>query len=382
MSKILYYFSDTSANHERKIRNLPGGVGYYRICKVAEQAKNHEVTVCGSDFTKKGETMDERWERIFNEYDIFWSSYFSDPKEASAMYSTRDRLGKKVVIDLDDNYLDVLESHPLYDKLKAGKRDRTFISVVLSFADVITVSTEPLKQRMAKHFKDVYNLEKTIIVLPNMNDLKDWDFKPSKKHARKFVIGYMGSNSHQDDLAMFFPPLLAIMKKYPHVHFESIGSIDKEMLPLFSDFPSEVMNRCDLLPPTWTFKDYPEMISKQKWNIGVAPLADNAFTRCKSHIKFLEYSSLKIPVIASKVHPYYIPIKGKEIITHEKTGLLVKPDEWFDAMETLILNQAKGQALAENAYNHVKETWQYDDGLLSQIIDEVVESTKQSFNMA
>lgn len=376
MAKILYYFSDTSANHERRIKNLPGGVGYYRICKVAEQAKNHQVTVCGSDFTKKGETMAERWERIFTEYDIFWASYFSDPNEASAMYETRNRLGKKVVLDLDDNYFDILDSHPLYDKLKAGKRDKAFISTILSFADVITVSTEPLRQRVIKHMKEVYGLNKVVIVLPNMNDLKDWDFVPKPLNKNKFIIGYMGSNSHQEDMKMVVPEILKIMKKYKNVYFNSVGSISKEDLYLFDKFGSDEMNRCNLLPPTWTFKDYPEMISKQKWNIGIAPLADNAFTRCKSHIKFMEYSSLKIPVIASRVYPYYVPIKDREVGTHEDTCLLVEPNEWYDAIESLILNKEAGLKMADNAYNHIKTNWQYDDGLITNIIDEVVRCTE------
>lgn len=377
--KILYYFSDHTANHERKLRNLPGGVGYYRICKVAEQAsKKHEVTVQGVDFTKKGETMDERWDRIFKEYDVFWTSYTAHGDEVASMLYHRDKYKKKVVLDLDDNYLDVLESHPLYDNLKSTKRDKAFISTALSFADVVTVSTEPLKQRLAKHFKEVYNLQRQIIVLPNMNDLKDWDFKPKSNHRKKFVIGYMGSNSHQNDLAMFFPHLLNIMTKYDHVYFESIGSIDKKMLPLFNDFPHEVMKRCDLLPPTWTYKDYPEFIAGLRWNIGIAPLEDNAFTRCKSHIKFLEYSALKIPVIASKVYPYYVDIRGKKIIEHNKTGLLVKPSEWSDALEDLILNADKRKLLGENAYEHIKNVWQYEGSDIPEIIEEVLSATQNN----
>ena len=370
--KILFYYSDHSANIIRKERNQPGGVGYYRIIKPSEQVKGHEVTVVGQELTKKGETPDERWERIFKEYDVFWCSYFSDPKEASSLFYARDKYKKKVVIDCDDNFLDVLESHPLYDKLKGGKRDKAFMSTILSFTDVLTVSTEPLKQRFRKHFKEVHNLEKKIVVLPNMNDIKDWDFPLAPKHKDRIVVGYAGSNSHQDDLIMFMPHLMKIMRKYKNVYFESIGSIHKRDLHMFKDFTSDEMNRCDLLPATWTFKEYPEMLSKLRWNLAVAPLTDNPFARCKSHIKFMEMSSIKLPIIASRVYPYFMDIQGKKVIEHEKTGLLVKPSEWFNALETLILDKNLREKLGENAYNHVVKNWQYSESNMSQIINDVL----------
>lgn len=367
--KVLFYYSDHNANVIRREQNQYGGVGYYRIIKPSQQVKGHEVTVVGQELTKKGETPAERWERIFAEYDVFWCSYFSDPKEASALFEARDRLKKKVVIDCDDNFLDVLESHPLYDKLKGGKRDKAFMSTILSFADVITVSTEPLLQRFRKHFKEIHNIEKKIVVLPNMNDIKDWDFPLAPKNEDKIVIGYAGSNSHQDDLAMFMPHLMKIMRKYKNVYFESIGSIHKRDLWMFKDFTSEEMNRCDLLPATWTFKEYPEMLSKLKWDISVAPLTDNPFARCKSHIKFMEMSSVKIPVIASRVYPYFVDVKGRKVIENGVTGVLVKPSGWYDATEDLILHKEKRIALAEAAYKHIVEDWQYD---LSSIINEVL----------
>lgn len=372
MAKILFYFSDYGANIIRREQNLPGGVGYYRIIKPSQQVKGHEVTVIGNELVKKGENPDQRWRRIFQEYDVFWCNYFSDPKEASAMFCYRDKYKKKVVIDCDDNFLDVLESHPLYDKLKGGKRDKAFIATILSFADVITVSTEPLKQRLLKHMKDVQGIDKKIVIIPNMNDIAEWNFTPAPKHEDRIVIGYAGSNSHQDDLAMFMPHLMKIMRKYPNVYFESIGSISKNDLHMFKEFTSHEMNRCDLLPATWTYKEYPEMISTLKWDIAIAPLVDSSFTRCKSHIKFLEMSALKIPTICSRVYPYFMDIKGRKVVEHEKTGLLIKPSEWFDALEDLILHKEKRLRLGENAYKHVVENWQYKDSDLSQVINDLL----------
>ncbi len=360
MSKILMFRNDFNGNAIRQVDDKYGGVGYYRTVQPAKYIKGHEVEVIGANISKKGKTREQKWSNIFKEYDVLWTPYFSDGEEASAIFYHRDKFKKKVIVDLDDNYLDISPTHRLYDRFKETKRDKAFLSSILTFADAITVSTEPLKQRIDGHIRKVYGMEKKIFVLPNMNEKSDWDFKPVKKHRDKIIIGYAGSNSHYDDLEMCFPAIAKIMDKYPNIHFEIMGTLsEKEAIKLFKPFSKSARDRCDLIPATATFLEYPEHLSKMPWNIAIAPLVDSAFTRCKSSIKFFEYSMFKIPVLASRVYPYYVPVWGRDVITHGKTGLLVQPNEWFDALEELILNEEKRKMFGENAYNYVREKFQY-----------------------
>lgn len=375
MKKVLFYRNDYSANAHRQAEDGYGGVGYYRIIKPSQNTKGHSVKVVGMHLGKKEESREQKWSRIFKDNDVFWTTYFYNAKEASAMFYFRDKFKKKVVIDLDDDYLAVLPTHPLYDVMKETKYNRAMTSTILSFADLITVSTEPLKQKIAKHIKKVHGLDKLIMVIPNMNDIKDWDFKPSPKHKDKIVIGYAGSNSHYDDLLMVLPHVARIMEKYKNVYFESVGAIGKEHIKLFSCFNDETRKRCDVLGSTWTQKEYPKFLSKTKWDIGIAPLVDSEFTRSKSHIKWMEYSMYKIPTIASQVYPYFMNSFGIDTIKHEETGLLVKPSEWFDALEDLILHKDKRKKLGENAFNYIKNNWQYSDRF-SDAINGVVKALK------
>lgn len=371
--KILLYRNDHSANVNRKLEDGYGGVGYYRTIKPSDYIN---CDVVGINLTKKGESRDQRWDRIFKTYDIFWTSYFYDAEEASSMFFHKEKYGKKIVIDLDDDFLSIPSSHRLYDVMKPTKRNRAFCSTILSFADVITVSTLPLKEAIHAHIKKVYNLDKTIVVIPNMNDIKDWNFKPAPKHANKIVIGYSGSDSHYDDLKMCFPAISRIMDKYPQVHFEIMGSLnEKDAIDLFSVFSKSARDRSFLLPPTGSFKDYPKTLSKQRWDIGIAPLVDSPFTRSKSHIKYLEYSMYKIPTIASYVYPYFVPSFERDVITHEVNGLLVKPSEWFDALERLILSESERKEFGQNAYEHVRDDWQYNADF-SSVIDKVIKALK------
>ncbi len=360
MSKILFHRNDYASNVTRKMNDEYGGVGYYRIVQPHKFLKGHETELVGIGLKERGESIEQKWKRIFTTYDVFWTSYFFDEKEASAMFYFRDKYKKKVVIDLDDNYLDIAPTHSLYDSLKPTKRGRAFISTILSFADVVTVSTEPLKQKMNEHFQKVYGLKKTIMIVPNMNEMKTWDFKLAKKDPEKVVIGYTGSNSHYDDMEMFVPKLATLMDKYPNVYFQCMGTLRKdEAVRLFQHFSESAKLRCDLVSSTWTFKEYPAYLAKHPWDIGIAPLVDTSFTRCKSHIKWLEYSILKIPTVASRVYPYSTGAFGRDTIQDGVTGRLVKPSEWVDALEELIVDKKKRREMGNNAYNFVKENWQY-----------------------
>lgn len=368
-------YADWNHTPQRRKINGYGGIGYYRIIKVAEQIKDHEVKVIGKEVTHFGDTLEEQWDNLFKQYDVFWTNYFSDPTVASACFFHAQKHNKKVVIDIDDNYLDVPESNHLYDKFKAGKKDRAFLSTILSFADIIVTSTLPLKQKLHSHIQKVQGLDKNIVVIPNMNDISDWDFKPVGKNKDKIVIGYTGSNSHFDDLRLVMPSIAKLMNKYDNLYFELIGTVPKDKIKEYFGgvgFTDSSLNRIGIHPATATFPEYTEYLATMKWDIGLAPLVDTEFTRSKSHIKWLEYSMYKIPTIASRVYPYFMDIKGIKTIEDGVTGLLVKPNEWETKLEKLILDKDLREKLGDNAYEYIKNNFQYKDSNINQVVTEIL----------
>ncbi len=374
MAKILAHFTDFNHREERKKHNTFGALGYYRTYKPAKQIKNHEVDIRGTDIANYGDTFTTNWQNIFKQYDMIWIMHFLNEANASAQAFFAQRYKKKLVYDLDDNYLDIPESNPVYDKFQKTKRERSILSGTLSFADALTVSTEPLKERMQAHFKKVYDMEKPIFVIPNLNDVRDWDYKLAPKNKSKIVIGYSGSNSHQDDLMIIMPVIDKLMTKYPKLHFEIIGAIEKKKLDnYFSGFKPKHLERIGLLPSTPTFWEYPEYLAKQKWDIGIAPLVDTSFTRSKSHIKWMEYSMIKIPTVASRVYPYFMELAGRKTITDGETGFLCSTQsEWEAKLEKLIQSKELRQRIGQQAYDHVKKEWQYDGFDVDKVMDEIL----------
>lgn len=375
---IISHFTDFGHTPERKKHNTFGALGYYRTYKPSKRMEEQgrvDVDVVGTDIIEYSDTFESNWQSIFTQYDLVWIMHFVHELNASAQAFFAERLGKKLVYDLDDNYLDLPESNPVYEKFQKAKRDRSILSATLSFADALTVSTEPLKERMQAHMKNVYGIDMPIFVIPNMNDVRDWNFKPAPKHKDRIVIGYSGSNSHQDDLVMVLPVINKLMTKYPNLWFELIGAIDKKKLDIyFKDFDKKNLERIAMLPATPTFWEYPEYLSKQKWDIGIAPLVDTAFTRSKSHIKWLEYSMYQIPVVASRVYPYFMELCGRKTITDGETGFLCNTQaDWESKLEKLILDKRLRKSIGKQAYDHIKENWQYEgfdvDSVFKQILE-------------
>ena len=367
--KILGLRNCYTENPARRRADGYGGCGYYRMIKPAEEvAKVYDIDVWGRKFTEIEDTIQKQWTYVFTHYDVIWTRYFDSAEVASWLFSCRDYFSKKlnkeikVIVDIDDNYLDVDKSNPQYKVYEKGRAKRAHVGALFSLADAITVSTEPLKERYQRHIKELHGIDKPIYVIPNCNDIKDWDFKPAIKNPTKITIGYTGSVSHDDDLKLVLPAIKNLMEKYKNLHFQLLGIVQKGKVKVFfNDFTQEMLDRIDLVGATEMFTQYPEWLSKQTWDIGIAPLCDTAFTRCKSHIKWMEYAMYKIPCVASRVYPYFMDIYGKETIIDDETGLLCEPHEWEKQLERLILDEELRKRIGENAYNEVKDKWQYSN---------------------
>ena len=83
--------------------------------------------------------------------------------------------------------------------------------------------------------------------------------------------------------------------------------------------------------------EYPTKLKSFGFDIGVAPLCDNIFNRCKSANRYLEYSMLSVPTVAVDIGGQF-----SEIIKDGQTGYLAKTEQdWIDKLSLLIENKEK-----------------------------------------
>ncbi len=161
------------------------------------------------------------------------------------------------------------------------------------------------------------------------------------------VIGYMGTAGHAADLAMVLPAVIELMETIPNLQFELFGTI--AMPAELERFTGRVRH----LPPLGSYAEFLPFLRSLGWWIGLAPLEDNVFNRCKADTKWVEYSLSGIAVVASDLPVYHRACANG-------AGILASgSDEWRDAVHRLLLDPdarkrmvAAAQAKLRTAYSH------------------------------
>lgn len=231
--------------------------------------------------------------------------------------------------DLDDLLFDV---HPTnfgaFEFYREADVHR-IMAASLAISDALTVSTEPLAAELR-----AFNPH--VAVIPNYLP-KRLLGRPKKRVRTKPIVGWAGGSSHMIDLNVIADVL-------PKV----INSTDAKLRFYGMDFAGlfELDEPAQFTP--W-FHDKSAYVKALDLDIGLCPLVDNRFNRCKSHVKALEYSFRGIPTVASNVTPY------KEYVIHGVTGFLCNDqEEWEHYLRVLIGNPELRYDLGCNAYEHAR----------------------------
>ena len=165
-------------------------------------------------------------------------------------------------------------------------------------------------------------------------------------------FGYMGGDSHLPDLAWIWPTLQqAITALNEPVELHLWGcTLPPELTPV----PQiQIVYHAGL---TGYDQFAGRFGSDAKADIWLAPLQPNLFNRCKSPIKFWEYSAIGGAGIYSDIEPY------QTVVQHGENGLLAETaDEWVSAIIQLATNPSLRLRLAQNAQQTLKA-----EGLLSR----------------
>ena len=246
-----------------------------------------------------------------------------------------------IVYDLDDLLFNLPETHPERQAMDYTAALMPMLSALMQ-ADLVTVSTGKLKETLL-------DFNENIQVLPNYLDDNLWRLRePHKPGAddEPVIIGYMGSASHMPDLEMIAPVLLELLAKYG----------ERLLLQVWgTELPESLRGhpRVSWTPaPTNNYHEFAAYFQQQQADIFVAPLADNLFNRCKSGLKFLEYSSLSVPGVYSNLDGY------AEMITHGQDGFLAdSAEEWKECLVRLIEDLELRTWMGTKAHQTVMENW-------------------------
>lgn len=251
------------------------------------------------------------------------------------------RAGAKLIYSLDDNFLDLPPSIAAW----FTPQHRQVVEFFLGQADGVMVTTPGLKERFAP-----YN--HNIVVVAHALDERLLKPKPrawiDRFRSRRIIIGYMGTFSHDDDLLMIVPALrAAIERQGAPVEIHLIGVAERPAtLAALSGLPVRVIA---LKPAMVEYTRFLPWFTQQRWDIALAPLIDSPFTRCKSDIKFLDYSALGAAGIYSRVPAY------ESSVRHLETGWVTDNaiEAWQSALEEFISNSDLRRDLARRAARYL-----------------------------
>ncbi len=242
---------------------------------------------------------------------------------------------KPILMEMDDYCLGLNDYSPAFNTYKPGSEAADAVVSQMQIVDGMVVTTEYLK----KLYKP-YN--KRINIVENCIDFEIWNnLKPIKKRGKKLRIGWIGASTHNEDLKYIEKSLYRILEKHKNVEMYICGGAPQFMIGRHPRI------KCD---NKWVdVYKYPQSLKNRCFDIGLAPLLDNNFNRAKSNLRWLEYSALGIPTVASRVEPF------SKSIEYGKTGYLCsEPDEWVEALSILIENPSKRKELGSNAKKEVE----------------------------
>lgn len=244
--------------------------------------------------------------------------------------------GRKTIYVLDDDLLNVpnyLSSSPYYLLPSTNKNIRT----IMSNCDTFLTTSPVLMEKYGSKFEHKY-----LISEPSLNRIN------KKETNEKIKIGFAGSIDRAQDLNETLEEAITeIVNKYG-------DSIEIEIMGAKPDFVDKLGLKH--LPYQDGYDNYTAYMAKCNWDIGLAPMPDTAFHRCKYFNKYVEYASFGIAGIYSNLEPYIYGIKDKE------NGLLVNntTKEWVDAISELIENEQLRKKISNNCLKEANEIYALD----------------------
>lgn len=293
-----------------------GGVGYHRILKpfqeLSETRNDIHLTRSNAYVNRDHDIV------VFNR--IIGNSY----KDDRAIIGEAKICGQKVICDVDDYW--VLPSGHMLENFykKTGMSER--IAQNIKEADLVTCTHEVLALRILK-------LNKNVVVIPNAINEADTQWISRHIPDKTYRFGFVGSEAHTTDVPILRKGCNLINRSKMDFKFIYVGWSDSASSKLYEQvFTSRGTSDrygCIAAKPVTEYGLGYNLI-----DCSLAPLEDTLFNRCKSNLKILEAAAHGLPIICSKIHPYF----GGDF------DVLFAENEydWYKQMGKLIRNPADG----------------------------------------
>jgi len=255
----------------------------------------------------------------------------------------------RVIYTIDDN---------LYDLFMEGCdhiKDARLLSAVCFLtrtADGVICSTDELAHIVREINQNTYIFPNYLTkrIVPDLRQEIG-----SRQDRTTITIGCMGTLTHLNDFRIVANAIKEIMFDYEGVSLEVLGLADPKDLREAMKFYDPLIRQ----PPTYEYDVFfPWFVDNMRWDICLAPLADNPLNRCKSDLKFLDYSAIGGAGVYSNLTPY-------EHLGDRGLGLVVEntDDAWYSAIEKLINDPDLRTEIQFKAHAYLQEQRLLEDNI-------------------
>lgn len=223
--------------------------------------------------------------------------------------------------------------------------------IIMRECDAITVTTPELADIVRQHVPG-----KPVFVVPNAIDMEMWSAAYAERQThpafqaplqggdqRTITIGWMASQSHLMDAPLVGEVLRDLMIEFPNLYLHFIGWIGmQDFIVDLKPFKDRIV--CGDWVPVSQLAE-----TMKGFDIGLLPLTDHPWNHGKSELKFLQYSALGIPSVASPLPCYTRAIKpGLGFIVENNA-----PAGWYSHLKALIQDEGLRRSIGARARQDV-----------------------------
>ena len=281
-------------------------------------------------------------DNLCNEADIIIFQALHTRAALALLLALQHKYNKKTFLsEFDDDIYAVNSDSPSFANVGPGTIPEVIADEQIVKSHGVVVSTDYLKKRYKPR-------NDKVDVIPNCLDFDIWDKLSDSAKNGKVKIGWEGGFQHKSNLRLIKNVVHKILDEFPNVYFHfkyggyQIDYLKHERI-IFDDYYK------------WVGMDkWPQVLKDANFDIGIAPLRDLDANRSKSNLRWLEYSALKVPTVASDVGPY-------RCIKQGETGILAKDEkDWIEGLRMLIKSKELRMNMGNNAYKEVKSKYNVD----------------------
>lgn len=245
------------------------------------------------------------------------------------------RCKKSVWIDFDDDYINIPESNPRFELYSTTSRQAQ-IRECMREADVITVSTQALKQSIEKEVA----LKREVVVIENAYDPNL--FTLANETEPEKVVFWRGGDTHVKDVELYKEAILHCFDKHTEYKWVFFG----HKFPWLTEHA--ISNNQQSRVVTYAFNDimqYYNALMQIRPEIMIVPLEDNAFNRAKSNIAWIEGTLAGAVVMATELPEF------------QKTGCATfsTKQDFIDTFDYLSKNRSASYFHSKNSIPSLSE---------------------------